>query len=430
MRKDLIDWFFPLVMGTLVLCGTTLAPAICNPTTRWLMVLAVVAIGVTSVSARSVWHSYIFKLIAAYLLLCLASVAWSQMSTLSLYKALAAWLVTVGMFSVGYAWMQRRSSLPDFWILFYWVVPASVTVAALGKGERNLAGIGGDYYGGLSGNSNYLGWMMAISFAPLFWKVFDRQTSIRNRRICFLLLLSIVYFLLLSQSRGAVLIVLCSCVGWLIASDTNRKLLIVSITALLLIITLLVTPGVGDHFYQKYVLKGNTTNLEDAYQQSRGEPFALTLAAAKKVWVFGAGYGVSVGADSTSYRGGLSAVGYGREKGSSALAIIEEVGVAGLVLVLLIVVHVFRRALKAYRKARTQKVRSIMGLLTGLLFGMVLHANIEAWFVAPGSAESILFWGVLGAFYALSSRVINRARAKKLKPRPFSSPSAPVEERA
>ena len=173
---------------------------------------------------------------------------------------------------------------------------------------------------------------------------------------------------------------------------------------------MLFMPGYGDELFAKYALKNTGLSLADAYQQSRGAPMELSLAGAKQGGLIGVGYGVSVGANPDGYLGGLSSVGYGREKGSSPLAIVEEVGLVGLVLVLLLLLHLFRCALKAYRLSPTRQVRTLIGLSSGLFFGLIVHSNFEAWFVAPGSAESLFFWGFIGALYALWHRVIDDAR--------------------
>ena len=413
MRTRLIDWYFPLLVAALVLCGTNLAPAILNGTTRWLLVLSGAAIAVTSVAGRRVWRSGAFMWMAAYLLLCLASAAWSEMPTLSLYKALAACLVMAGMFSCGYVWMQRRAQLSDLWKLFYWLVIASLLVAVLGRSGEGLSAAGGGYYAGLTGNSNYLGWMMSVSVAPLLWRVLDRHASTRQKFIYVVLLVMAAYYLLQSQSRGSMLVVLCSCFGLLVVSGASKKLLALGGGTLLLLVTLLAAPGFGGELYAKYVLKDTGLSMSAAFEKSRGAPTEESFAGAKQGGFLGAGYGVSVGADPSGYRGGLSAVGYGREKGNSALAIIEEIGLIGLVLVLLLLLHIFGMALKAYRMSYGREVRALIGLSTGLWFGLVVHFNFEAWLVAPGSAESLFFWGYIGALYAMYRRVIYEARARQ-----------------
>ena len=129
----------------------------------------------------------------------------------------------------------------------------------------------------------------------------------------------------------------------------------------------------------------------------------------------GAGYGISIGADTSGYRGGITAVGYGREKGNSPLAVVEETGIIGFVLVCLIIWRLFAIALKAYSASTRRESRQLIGLFAGLLFGMLIHSNIEAWWVAPGSAESILFWGFAGMSYALFTLVKAQSRIQKIR---------------
>ena len=327
------------------------------------------------------------------------------MPTLSLYKAIANSLVVLSMFFSGYAWMRRRARLPDMWDMFYWLVIGSALVALLGR-----EGDSSKYYAGLTGNSNYLGWMMAVSLVPVLWKVLDRHASGGGKNIYVLLLALISYYLLQSQSRAAMLIVLVSGLFYLISSGGSRRLLMFGSGTLLVVGIMLFMPGYGDELFAKYALKNTGLSLEDAYQQSRGTPMELSRAGAAQGGLIGAGYGVSIGSDPAGYRGGLSAVGYGREKGNSFLAIVEEVGLVGLVLFVSLLVHFFGCALKAYRLSPTRQVRTLIGLSSGLFFGLIVHSNFEAWFVAPGSAESLFFWGFIGALYALWHRVIDDAR--------------------
>ena len=209
------------------------------------------------------------------------------------------------------------------------------------------------------------------------------------------------------------LVVLCSCSGLLIVSGASKKLLALGGGTLLLLVTLLAAPGFGGELYAKYVLKETGLSMSAAFEKSRGAPTEESFAGAKQGGFLGAGYGVSVGADPSGYRGGFSAVGYGREKGNSVLAILEETGLIGLVLVLLLLLHIFGMALKAYRMSYGREVRTLIGLSTGLWFGLVVHFNFEAWLVAPGSAESLFYWGYIGALYAMYRRVIYEARARQ-----------------
>ena len=74
---------------------------------------------------------------------------------------------------------------------------------------------------------------------------------------------------------------------------------------------------------------------------SRQSAWDVSWNMAKQGGWFGAGYGVSV--DRGSFRGGLTAVGYGREKGNTQLAIMEETGIVGLAIHVLIVFSVVGR---------------------------------------------------------------------------------------
>ena len=405
MKIWLIDKSFPFVLGVLVLCGTQLFPPLFNPSTRWLFVLFAFILAWISPYARLASKTSVFVLLVFYLGWCFLTAMWSEMWELSIYKAFAAFFVMIGMFTLGFTWMMRRDRIVEASKSGSWLVLVSLLVAVSGKAGTGLLEQGQNYYSGLAGNSNYLGWMMAVSLPFLVWKAFDHSISARLRWLVWALTGICAYYLLLSQSRAAMILTFCSLFGLFISSGRSKRTRMVGISLFLFMAAFLVIPNLFDFVYSKFILKGTGSNLANAYEISRGTPFEESLDFAIEGGIFGGGYGISIGANPLGYHGGLSAVGYGREKGSSPLAIVEETGLIGLTLVVLLLWRLFAAALKAYRRAKSPEVRSIVGMLTGLLLGMILHAHIEAWWVAPGSAESMFFWGFSGMAYALFLRL-------------------------
>lgn len=405
MKNKLIDGYFPFVLAALVLCGTYLYPPLFNGTTRWLFVLSAFLLACVSKHARFAWKTRTFVFLLIYLAWCLLTATWSEIPELSLYKVAAAFLVMPGMFTLGFVWMMQKKRSEDATKSVLWLVPATLVVALSGRTGQGLLEQGQGYYAGLTGNSNYLGWMMAVSLPFLVWRAFDRSTPPRQRWVFWALSAVCGYYLLLSQSRAAMIIAFCSFPGFFISSGSGKRVKMIGIFLSLLIAAFLSIPNLFDFAYSKFILKGTGDDLAYAYEQSRGNVFEDSLDMAIRGGLFGAGYGISIGSPPFGYRGGLTAVGYGREKGNSPLAIVEETGVVGLVLVVLLLWRIFAAALSAYRLSRNQKDRSIVGMLTGLLLGMVLHSNFEAWWVAPGSAESLFFWGITGMSYALFLRI-------------------------
>lgn len=405
----IVQWFFPLVLGALLMCGTELFPPLFNPTTRWLYVLMAFMLACIARYSQHARNTSVFALLTIYLVWCLLTAIWSDIPELSLNKIMAAALVTPGLFMLGFSWGRQQSNVLHSINAFYWLAPLALTVAVSGKVGQGLLETGQDYYTGLAGNSNNLGWMMAISLPFLVWKAFDHNQSAKQRSLFFLLMGVAVYYLLLSQSRAAMMLAFCAILGFFIAGGMSNRVKMAGLSLFLVFGAFLFIPNLFDLAFTKYILKGSGSDLAYAIEQSRGEPFEDSLNAAEEGGLLGAGYGISIGASPLDYRGGFTATGYGREKVSSPLAIVEETGIIGLSIVVLIWFNIFSMALRAYRSTSVQEERMLVGTLAGLIFGMMIHTNLEAWWVAPGSGESMFFWLIAGMSYAVFQMVIDKA---------------------
>jgi hypothetical protein len=69
-----------------------------------------------------------------------------------------------------------------------------------------------------------------------------------------------------------------------------------------------------------------------------------------------------------------------------------------------LIVAVFRMIIQVVRSASTSSDKIAVGLLGGTLVGLLVQSLLEAWWVAPGSAESGTFWMLLGALLATARR--------------------------
>ena len=132
----------------------------------------------------------------------------------------------------------------------------------------------------------------------------------------------------------------------------------------------------------------------DVLESRRDVWDATYLAALQGGWL-GSGYGVTIGGAEFSLSGGLSLVNYGREKGNSQLAVIEETGVVGFIFYLLLLVIFFQQAFHCYAVSQGDK-KVMMGLILGTMLGLTLQSIVEAWWGAPASPEAIYFWSLFG----------------------------------
>jgi O-antigen ligase len=123
--------------------------------------------------------------------------------------------------------------------------------------------------------------------------------------------------------------------------------------------------------------------------------------AKERPW-FGHGFGVAADTmPGQAWGGGLTTpIGFGREKSNSYLGLIEEVGIAGLLPLLLGLGY---GVLRAYRRfAATGWADPIgIGVFATVVSGLI-HVNGEAWLTSAGSLEAFWFWWTAGVLFSPS----------------------------
>jgi O-antigen ligase len=176
--------------------------------------------------------------------------------------------------------------------------------------------------------------------------------------------------------------------------------------------------------YHDYLLKGQTEKKGILFSRERVWDKSYENAIAGG-W-FGAGYGVTIG--NTVFEGGLTAETYGREKGNTELAIVEETGMVGLMLYVILLLTLFTPLVSAHIGEKDRDAKVVLGLITGGLCGITVTSLFEAWWVAPGSPESVFFWGLAGVGLCLAEK--SRRASRSGSPRPIArvpvfSPASP-----
>jgi O-antigen ligase len=176
-------------------------------------------------------------------------------------------------------------------------------------------------------------------------------------------------------------------------------------------LTVFVAPELTEPFVHRNVYK--YTDEDQGVFYTRDQPWEDSYnAATEGAWI-GLGYGVSAG--EYNFDVGLSAVGYGREKGNSQLAIVEETGIVGLILYVALLFALFPELVGAFRACRIAEHRMMMGLLIGTLSGMVLQSVFEAWWVAPGAPEFAYFWAIAGAALGAARMIRDQSVAQVVR---------------
>ena len=215
--------------------------------------------------------------------------------------------------------------------------------------------------------------------------------KLTNLKIISLLILNLsgILLLIITFSRASFLsyLIFLSCVLMLIYSIRNY-IIILGIMIIFLFVT--AQFPIFDKFYHYMIYKG-----DDNIEATRMELLEASIKASKRGGIFGLGYGISdqniILKNIGIYKVGM----YVREKGNSTLALIEEVGIIGLILFYTPIILLLIRKITKYQNLYTSNKTSgdIYNLfIFSMLISLLIHAQFEAWFVGVGSLQLPLFF--------------------------------------
>lgn len=347
------------------------------------------------------FHLLIFVFL--YLFWCMLSSAWSDIPFLSLSKSGISFVIVTGMISAGIAWVLSR----DFSEALSFLKPlVCVTLLAgffglfspnaydLVKGSFGL-------YKGLVHNSNMFGIMLAFSFSFLLWNAYKTWGSIKNRIVSLILICSCIGFLCATLSRTSMLVAVVTGLFFILSLRLNKKIFIALFALIIFLGVFAFNPTLVTGIVGKYIHKYGNLGVVNGVLYSREKPWEDSYNAALAGGWSGLGYGISYGGNSYNFSYGLSAVGYGREKGNSQLAIVEETGIIGLLFYIGIIVFIIALLIQLRFSVRSRDERVLVAIISGLFFGMLAHSSLEAWWTSPGSPESAAFWTLVGVINGL-----------------------------
>lgn len=403
------ELIIPLTLLALIGPGITFINSVFNTTTRWgvLLVLSLFLLFYRQRNMLGVLRHPQFWAVLVYDVWGLMTVAWSEVPQISLAKSLVFIWVTTTMLIAGYSWVMRHDQKHtcDFlWLFSVFALSASL------MGQREEMGDTGSFvYAGLTGNPNFLGFVLAVASAWLMWRVYLVRRQSRRLFALYVGLLTLdLYFLFLSHSRASMLIfIVVSLSLFLVLGKLRKWLPYVLIFSTLFVMAYNFSPAV-QNFVIQYTFKSNLGVLEEAGSgvwYSREEIWEASYELALLGGTFGGGYGVTIGEDFHGEIGSTISSGkYGREQGNSQLAIIEQTGLIGFGLYIILIAGIFWVFASGLRVARNEVDRVAIGLLGGAIIGILVQSILEAWWVAPGAPESAAFWMLLGALLGATRR--------------------------
>ncbi len=250
------------------------------------------------------------------------------------------------------------------------------------------------------GNPNSLGAIMGVVIVPvLLWGVLIAdQPNVQHRRTLALGLAA--YLLMSSVSRAALLG--CGLSVVIMCISLHRQKVLIKAGFLFVFLAAIIAvaqPGqftsMASDLWEDVVYKGKA---EQGLLGSRRSPWQETMDVIKESPWFGSGFGTDVGPVQGADAGSVfrTAGGTSKEHGNSYLALLEYVGLLGIVpfalLVLLALRIIFRVCLWTWKTAdpRPYAVPLAFVCLAGLV-----HGFFEDWLFAVGYYLSIFFWASL-----------------------------------
>lgn len=411
MRKvfgNIRNWPLPLAMlGGVGLVISFLSPYF-STTTRWILVFVVLVFSLASPRAFRWLRTPTGVLIMIGSIWALLTYFWSMQPQLTLMKAGAWVLVVLALVAGAYHWVQYNSSRDALAFLFPLMI-AVMLAGFLGQGDATSfePSAGFQLYQGLTRGPNMFGSLLFMVMPLLLWKFHLSERHTLGRVVWSLLMASAVVMLLMSVARASIIGALLLFAVYFQAQPFSRRAHIGLLVGLVVTAALLTSADSLDYLEGRFIRK-NLQQPDISPFYTREEPWKTSLHMAKAGGVFGAGYGVSI--DGGHFRGGFTAVGYGREKGNTQLAIVEETGLVGLGLHLLFLAALFSMVWRAVRRVGDADHKVLLAIVAGALAGGFGVGLFEAWWVAPGAPESIWFWAMVGVGLGLCTRTRAAAR--------------------
>ena len=379
-------WFFAILMFTFLWAGSEVPLAGAASAGRWVFLLVGGFVGVVKWGTRGEKQKFsAIHLLAVFCVVsALVSGLVSARAQLSLLKSSSLLLLFL------YVSCGLRVAVADRADAFFNGFVTAIEVLTFVTGVVYI-GLGYPLFN----NPNSLGAIMGVAVVPvLSWSlVICDDRRVRSRRIVALCLAG--YLLASSLSRagllasGLTLAVMCLAL--------RRGLLLVKgmvVLAFLVTAIGVVQPSKFDalaaSFTEDLIYKGK---MEEGLWGSRKSPWQTTVSVIKESPWFGSGFGTDNMRTQIEQESSFRTTGGRIEHGSSYIALLQYVGLLGMVpfasLLMLIVSQIFRtcRWMRSTGEPRHYAVLLAMVCLAGLV-----HAAFEDWLIAPGYYLTLFFW--------------------------------------
>jgi hypothetical protein len=283
-------------------------------------------------------------------------------------------------------------------------------------------------YRGLTSNPNFLGILVVCVLPAALWEVYRQDTSRFRKLLAYALLASLTVMLISSYSRAGILAALIIAFFFLFGAGLKRYSAAIAIALAALTILIVAFPGGLAHIESRYIYKG--ASKDASLFQSRESVWQASYTAALNGGPFGFGFGV---ASEDAERGleqdqiEISSSHYGREKGNSTLALVEELGWVGLMALALVLWTFGQRAVESVRLSQIREDKLIAALILGTALALLTNAQFEAWFLAPGSAAAPVFWLFFGLGLGFRERIERTTRKNRSAGKPAGADTIGID---
>jgi O-antigen ligase len=381
--------FFPFLIVVFLLAGMDFPLENAATSARWLVLALGALAGIVIYLRQRDYFFGTFHLVALFCVVAaLVSATVSAFPRLALLKA--ASLLLVFLYGASGARIAVNGREANFFSGLLWGCELMVYFSAVCYFVLRYA---------IFGNPNSLGVVIGIVTMPvLLWGVLISEGTSVERRRAFALVLCIL-LLLTSHARAA--IIGASVSGLLLCITLRRYRLLLKGVGVALVGAMLVaalmpaSAGQPESFVSAFLYKGHE---DGGLMGSRRTPWEKTSAVIQQRPWFGIGFGTSV----TTATGKVTEVGTfasttasSREHGNSYLAILEWVGLLGVVpfaaLVFMIALNLGRVMIWI---RRTGSPFSPAVPLAAVLVAGLIHAIFEDWLFAVGYYMCIFFWAL------------------------------------
>ncbi len=379
--------FFPVLIGVFLWAGMDLPLSDMWTSRRW-FVLAIAAVAGFAIYIRSQRHNF-----SGFHLTALVCVLSAVVSALVSSHPQTAALKALSLFLLfAYAATGARLAVTGREGKFFYGVLFGCEVLVWGASLSYFI-----FRHPVFGNPNSLGAIMGVVVLPLLlWGIFVSQQTTLYRRRTFAFLLGMV-LLFTSYSRAGIAAAAISCTVLCVCLGRYRLLvkgLVLTTVAAFLIATFSPIHSTESGSLLQFIYKGEQ---DEGVLASRASVWDRTVISIRQRPWFGSGFGtVATDYDTPATQTtGFDSRGVSREHGNSYLAIVEWVGLLGVIPFFALVLLVITRSaqvliwLRHTRDPFSPAVPIAMVMVAGLI-----HAGFEDWMFAVGYYLCVFFWSM------------------------------------